>query len=118
MGEERFSHIHLQRGDEGFLRDVDLAELAHLLLAFLLLLQKLAFARDVAAVAFRGDVLGQKARTVSRAMAPILRRLSEKRGRKVRPSIEHFDADDPTFGIVIKYDVGRDFSTLNDLFLR
>ena len=36
------SAIHLQRGDEGFLRDVDLAELPHLLLAFLLLLQKFA----------------------------------------------------------------------------
>jgi hypothetical protein len=42
------SAIHLQRGNERFLRDVDLAELPHLLLAFLLLLQKLAFARDVA----------------------------------------------------------------------
>src|SRR5215510_2013276 len=31
------SAIHLQRGDKGFLRDVDLAELPHLLLAFLLL---------------------------------------------------------------------------------
>jgi hypothetical protein len=47
-----FSAIHLQRRNEGFLRDVDLAELPHLLLAFLLLLQKLAFAGDVAAVAF------------------------------------------------------------------
>jgi hypothetical protein len=45
------SAIHLQRGNKRFLRDVDLAELPHLLLAFLLLLQKFAFARDVAAVA-------------------------------------------------------------------
>jgi hypothetical protein len=51
------SHIHLQRGNERLLRDVDLAELAHALLALLLLLQQLALARDVAAVAFRGDVL-------------------------------------------------------------
>ena len=51
------SAIHLQRGNECFLRDVDLAELPHLLLAFLLLLQKFAFARDVAAVAFCGHVL-------------------------------------------------------------
>jgi hypothetical protein len=36
------SAVHLQRGDEGFLRDVDLAELPHLLLAFLLLLPKFA----------------------------------------------------------------------------
>ncbi len=39
------SSIHLQGGDEGFLRDVDLAELAHLLLALLLLVEKLALAR-------------------------------------------------------------------------
>src|SRR5262249_31710985 len=43
--------IHLQRGNESFLRDVDLAELPHLLLAFLLLLQKFSFTRDVAAIA-------------------------------------------------------------------
>src|SRR4051812_8909409 len=60
-GRIRVSAIDLQRGDEGFLRNVDLAELPHLLLAFLLLLQKFAFTRDVAAVAFRGDVLAQRA---------------------------------------------------------
>ena len=41
--------VHLQRGDEGFLRNLDAAELAHLLLAFLLLVEKLALAADVAA---------------------------------------------------------------------
>src|SRR5271168_5421594 len=51
--------IHLQRGDERFLRDVDLAELAHLLLAGLLLLEQLALAGGVAAVALGGDVLAQ-----------------------------------------------------------
>src|SRR5256885_14791030 len=59
--ERSASAIHLQRGDKSFLRDVDLAELPHLLLAFLLLLQKFAFARDVAAVALCGDVLAQGA---------------------------------------------------------
>ncbi|WP_441239430.1 hypothetical protein [Bradyrhizobium sp. 930_D9_N1_4] len=43
------------------LRDVDLAELPHLLLAFFLLLEKFALTRDVAAVAVRGDVLAQRA---------------------------------------------------------
>jgi hypothetical protein len=38
------STIHLQRRDERFLRDIHLAELAHLFLAFLLLRQKLACA--------------------------------------------------------------------------
>src|SRR5262249_53702312 len=59
--EQPASAIHLQRGNEGFLRDVDLAELPHLLLAFLLLLQKFSFARDVAAIALCGDVLAQGA---------------------------------------------------------
>src|ERR1700692_1523018 len=55
------SHIHLQTGDEGFLRDVDLAELPHALLALLLLLQKFALAGDVAAIPLRGDVLPERA---------------------------------------------------------
>src|SRR5689334_17894286 len=55
------SHIHLQRGDEGFLRDVDFAELAHALFAFLLLLQKFSFARHVTAVAFCRHVLAERA---------------------------------------------------------
>ena len=42
------------------LRDLDLAELAHLLLARLLLVEQLALAGDVAAVAFRDDVLAQR----------------------------------------------------------
>src|SRR6185312_12331206 len=45
---------------------IDLAELPHLLLAFLLLLQKLAFAGDVAAIAFGGDVLAQGAHGLAR----------------------------------------------------
>ena len=56
-----WSAIHLQRRNKRLLRDIHLAELAHLLLAFLLLLQKFALSRDVAAVAFRGDVLAQRA---------------------------------------------------------
>jgi hypothetical protein len=35
-------HIHLQRRDERFLRNVDLAELAHALFAFALLVEELA----------------------------------------------------------------------------
>src|SRR5258708_8263430 len=52
--------IHLQGGDKRFLRDVDLAELAHLLLAGFLLLEQLALAGGVAAVALGGDVLAQR----------------------------------------------------------
>src|SRR5665213_1098019 len=53
--------IHLQRRDEGLLRDIHLAELAHLLLALFLLVEELALAGGVAAVAFGGDVLAQGA---------------------------------------------------------
>jgi hypothetical protein len=38
------SAIHFQRGNKGALRDFHLAELAHALLAFLLLFQKFALA--------------------------------------------------------------------------
>src|SRR3984893_10685086 len=51
------SAIPLRCGNSRFLRDVDVAELPHLLLPFLLLLQNFAFAGNVAAVALCGDVL-------------------------------------------------------------
>src|SRR5467141_824610 len=60
------SHIHLQRRDERLLRDVHLAELAHALLAFLLLLEELALARHVAAVALGGHVLAEGAHGLAR----------------------------------------------------
>ena len=43
--------------NESFLRDVHVANGFHPLFAFLLLLQQFAFARDVAAIAFRRYVL-------------------------------------------------------------
>src|SRR5437016_12650968 len=50
---------HAEGGDEGGLRDLDLAELAHPLFAFLLLFEELALAGHVAAVAFGEHVLAQ-----------------------------------------------------------
>src|SRR5665213_886680 len=61
-----FLSIHFQRGDERFLRNVDLAELPHLLFAFLLLVEQLAFARGVAAVTFGGDVFAEGAHGLAR----------------------------------------------------
>src|SRR5581483_4978676 len=58
--------LHLQGGDEGLLRDLHLAELAHLLLALLLLLEELALAGDVAAVALRQHVLPERADGLAR----------------------------------------------------
>src|SRR5262245_60298052 len=43
--------LHLEEGEERLLGDVDAAHLLHALLAFLLLLEELPLARDVAAVA-------------------------------------------------------------------
>src|SRR5689334_6260108 len=40
--------VHLQGGDEGFLGDLHLAELAHALLALLLLVEEFALSRHVA----------------------------------------------------------------------
>src|SRR5688572_31043017 len=56
----RGSPLHLQRGDERLLRDVHLAELAHALLALLLLVQEFALPRDVAAVALSRHVLPER----------------------------------------------------------
>jgi len=54
-----FSLRDLEHGEEGFLGDIDLADLAHPLLAGLLLLQQLALARDVPAVALGEHVLAE-----------------------------------------------------------
>src|SRR5215472_11937901 len=50
----------LQHGEECLLRDLDVPELFHALLAFLLFLEELALAADVAAVALRQHVLAQR----------------------------------------------------------
>src|SRR5678815_2082914 len=51
--------IYFEDGEEGFLRDLHVANLFHPLLTFLLPLQQLALARYVAAVTLRRDVLAQ-----------------------------------------------------------
>src|SRR6185295_19244911 len=58
-GEVRASRIRtrLEHREEGLLGDLDRAHHLHALLAFLLLLEELALAGDVAAVALGGDVL-------------------------------------------------------------
>src|SRR5271155_1322543 len=50
----------LEQGQESLLRNLDASDLLHPLLAFLLLLEQLAFSRDVAAVTLGGDVLAQR----------------------------------------------------------
>src|SRR5947209_11799897 len=67
--------VHLERGDEGRLRDLDVADLAHPLLALLLLLEKLLLAADVAAVALGQHVLAQRADRLARNHPAADRRL-------------------------------------------
>src|SRR5579863_107090 len=86
---QRLSAIHLQRGDKSLLRDVDLAELPHLLLAFLLLLQKFALSRDVAAIAVRGDVLAQGAHGFARDDLAADRRLDRNLEHVGRDQLLH-----------------------------
>src|SRR5262245_35759756 len=71
----RLIRVHLQRGDEGFLRDLDLAEAPHLLLSRFLLVEQLALAGDVAAIAFGRHVLAQSADRLSRDHLAADRRL-------------------------------------------
>src|SRR5438105_10920807 len=56
----------LEHFDECFLRNVDAAKRFHALFAFFLFFQELAFAGDVAAVAFGGDILAQRADGLAR----------------------------------------------------
>src|SRR2546423_4798271 len=51
---------YLQNRQKRFLRDLDVSQLLHALLAFFLFLEQLAFAGDVAAIAFREHVLAQR----------------------------------------------------------
>src|SRR5436190_22515598 len=51
---------HPEGCDKRGLRDLDLAELTHPLFAFLLLVEQLALAGHVAAIAFGQDVLAQR----------------------------------------------------------
>src|SRR5438105_6545876 len=67
--------IHFEGGDECLLRDLDAAELPHSLFAFLLLVEKFAFARNVAAIALGGDILAQRLDGFSRDNLAADRRL-------------------------------------------
>ncbi|MPL67355.1 hypothetical protein SDC9_13046 [bioreactor metagenome] len=60
------SVVHLQRRDEGRLRNLDLAELPHLLLAGLLLFQQLLLPGGVAAIALCRHVLAHRAERLAR----------------------------------------------------
>src|SRR5438552_1205780 len=58
--------VNLQDREEGFLRDLDRAHLLHAPFSFFLLLEELALPGNVAAVAFGGHVLAQRANRFAR----------------------------------------------------
>ena len=58
--------VHFEGGDEGFLGNLHFAELTHLLFALFLLVEEFAFTADVAAIAFGGYVLAQRAQRFAR----------------------------------------------------
>src|SRR4029079_16233400 len=60
------SSDHLEDGEKCFLRYLYRANLLHPLLSLLLLLQKLALAGDVSAIALREDVLAQRLHACAR----------------------------------------------------
>src|SRR3989338_2744492 len=69
------SLVNLKDRQERLLRDLDVTDLFHPLLTFLLLFQQLPFARDVAAVALGGDVLPERLDSLPRNDPPADRRL-------------------------------------------
>src|SRR5262249_14315795 len=92
---KRLVGVHLQRGDEGFLRDLHLSELAHPLLSFLLLVEELALTGDVAAVAFRGDVFAQRTDRLARNHLAADRRLDRNLEEVARNEVLEFLAHRP-----------------------
>src|SRR5215468_8325729 len=61
----RFEHL-----DECLLRDVDLSDAFHPFFSFLLFLQQLSLARNIAAVAFRGYIFSQCRNALTRNNFP------------------------------------------------
>src|SRR5712692_7617846 len=60
------SLIHFQHRQKSFLRNLYATDFLHALLAFLLFLEQLAFARDVAAIALRDHVLAHRLHCLAR----------------------------------------------------
>src|SRR5262249_26513933 len=79
--------VHLERGDESLSRNLDAAEAPHLLLSCLLLVEQLALARDVAAIAFRGHILAQRADGLARDHLRSDRRLDRDLEQMAREQI-------------------------------
>src|SRR3954452_1781024 len=84
--------IYFEDGEEGFLRDLHVANLFHPLLTFLLTLQQLALSGEVAAVAFGRDVLSQRLDRCPRDDPGADRRLDGDLELLLRDELLHLDA--------------------------
>src|SRR3954471_8021292 len=82
-------------GEKRLLRDLHAADLLHPLLAFLLLFEQLALARDVAAVALGEDVLAQRLYRLAGDHAPADRRLNRDLEHLARDQLAHFRCQRP-----------------------
>lgn len=87
--------IHFQRSDKSFLGDFHLAELAHAFLAGLLLVEQLALAGRIAAVALRGYVLAQGADGFARNDLAAERGLDRDLEKMARDQVFQLLAHDP-----------------------
>src|SRR5688500_3810103 len=85
----RSSILHLQYRQECFLRNLDGSYLLHALLARLLLLQQLALARDVTAVALCQHVLAQRLDRLARDDVRTDRRLYRHVEHLTRDQLPH-----------------------------
>src|SRR5260370_25208440 len=101
--------VHLEGGDKGRLRDLDVADLAHALLALLLLLEELLLAADVAAVALGQHVLAQRADGLARDHPAADRRLDGDLEKLARGQVLQALAQGPAaaFGGVLVDDHGE-----------
>jgi hypothetical protein len=77
--------IHFQRGDESFLGDFYLAELAHFLFALFLFVEELSLAGDVATVTLGRHVFAQRLDRLARNDAAADRRLDGLAARGPAP---------------------------------
>src|SRR3989454_12214602 len=90
---------NFQNCEKGFLRDIDLADALHALLAFFLFFEELAFARDVAAVAFGENVFANRRHRFARNHAAANRGLD--RHFKQLPWNQFSQAGDEVAGALV-----------------
>src|SRR5208282_3610764 len=96
----------LEQGQKSLLRNLDPPDLFHPLLAFLLLLEQLAFSRDIAAVTFGGDVLTQRLDGFTRDNLGADRGLNRDFEHLARDQLAHLFAHRPApfVGLVAMHD--------------